>query len=431
MNTYEHSVSLDVSHCTGCTTCLKHCPTEAIRIRDGHAVINPYRCIDCGICIRNCPNHAKKATYSRLDRVMQYKWKVALPAPTLYGQFDNLDDVDYVLQGLLDIGFDDVVEVSQAAELVSAYTRNYLKTEGIQKPVISSACPVVLRLISLRYPALKDNIMPLLPPMEIAAKMARQKAKKEHPELSDEDICICFLSPCPAKVSYVRNGFGEYKSEVDEVVAISDIYFSLLNVMRREHTPAQMSKSGMIGISWATSGGESSAIFNDKYLAADGIENVNRVLDQLDNGNISTLEFIELNACPGGCVGGAMAVENPFVAKARLQTLRRYLPVSQNFLEGEGKEYIPQDYLFEELPTYRPIQRLSDNFGESLRMMSDIQKLRSGLPGIDCGACGAPNCRAFAEDVVRGEADAAGCVVMRNQQLEEQLRQNGESHDGT
>lgn len=428
MNTYEHSVSLDVSLCTGCTTCLKHCPTEAIRIRDGHAVINPHRCIDCGICIRNCPNHAKKATYSQLDRVMKYKWKIALPAPTLYGQFDNLDDVDYVLQGLLDIGFDDVVEVSQAAELVSAYTRNYLKTEGIAKPVISSACPVVLRLISLRYPTLKEHIMQLLPPMEIAAKMAKEKAKREHPDLSDKDICVCFISPCPAKVSYVRNGFGDYRSEVDEVVSISDIYFSLLNVMRREKSPAQMSQSGMIGISWATSGGESSAIFNDKYLAADGIENVNRVLDQLDNGNISTLEFIELNACPGGCVGGAMAVENPFVAKARLQTLRRYLPVSQNFLEGENKDYIPEKYLFEELPTYRPIQRLSDNFGESLRMMSDIQKIRSGLPGIDCGACGAPNCRAFAEDIVRGNADRSGCVVERSRLLEEELNQtkNGE-----
>ncbi len=428
MNTYEHSVSLDVSLCTGCTTCLKHCPTEAIRIRDGHAVINPHRCIDCGICIRNCPNHAKKATYSQLDRVMAYKWKIALPAPTLYGQFDNLDDVDYVLQGLLDIGFDDVVEVSQAAELVSAYTRNYLKTEGIAKPVISSACPVVLRLISLRYPTLKEHIMQLLPPMEIAAKMAREKARKKHPEFSDTDICVCFISPCPAKVSYVKNGFGEYKSEVDEVVSISDIYFNLLNVMRREKAPAQISQSGMIGISWATSGGESSAIFNDKYLAADGIENVNRVLDQLDNGNISTLEFIELNACPGGCVGGAMAVENPFVAKARLQTLRRYLPVSQNFLDEEHKEYIPEAYLFEELPTYRPIQRLSDNFGESLRMMSDIQKIRSGLPGIDCGACGAPNCRAFAEDIVRGNAERSGCVVERRRLLEEELnqKQNGE-----
>ena len=426
MNTYEHSVSLDVSRCTGCTMCLKRCPTEAIRIKDGHAVINPDRCIDCGVCIRYCPNNAKKATYSKLDHVMKYKWKVALPAPALYGQFEELDDVDYVLQGLLDIGFDDVVEVAQAAELVSAYTRLYLKNESVIKPVISSACPVVLRLISLRYPMLKEHIMQMLPPMEIAARMARDKAKHEHPELKDEDICICFISPCPAKVSYVRNGFGEYKSEVDEVLSISDIYFNLINVMRRGRTPTPISHSGMIGIGWATSGGECSAIFNDKYLAADGIENVNRVLDQLENGNISTLEFIELNACPGGCVGGVMALENPFVAKARLQTLRRYLPVSQNYLSEDEKEYIPEHYFFENMPTYRPIQRLSENFAESLRMMSDIQRLRDVLPGIDCGACGAPTCRAFAEDVVRGNAKRDGCPVEKSKQLDKQSKKEEE-----
>lgn len=423
MNSYEHSVSLDLSRCTGCTTCLKHCPTEAIRIQDGHAKINPDRCIDCGICIRICPNKAKKATYSRLDKVLKYKWKIALPAPALYGQFEDLDDVDYVLQGLKDIGFDDVFEVSKAAELVSAYTRLYLKTEGIPTPVINSACPVVLRLISLRYPTLREHIMQLLPPMEVAARLARQRAMEEHPELAREDICVCFISPCPAKVSYVRNGFGDYKSEVDEVLSISDIYFNLINVMRREHEPQQLSQSGMIGISWATTGGEASAIFNDKYLAADGIENVNHVLEQLDNGNISTLEFIELNACPGGCVGGAMVVENPFVAKARLQTLRRYLPVSQTQLQGEEKDYIPQSYFFDKLPAYMPIQRLSENFGESLRMMSAIQKFNEELPGIDCGACGAPNCRAFAEDVICGRADQDGCAILRKKQLEDMLLQ--------
>ena len=426
MNTYEHSVSLDVSRCTGCTMCLKRCPTEAIRIKDGHAVINPDRCIDCGVCIRYCPNNAKKATYSKLDAVMKYKWKIALPAPTLYGQFEELDDVDYVLQGLLDIGFDDVVEVSQAAELVSAYTRLYLKNESVIKPVISSACPVVLRLISLRYPMLKEHIMQMLPPMEIAARMARDKAKREHPELTDEDICVCFISPCPAKVSYVKNGFGEYKSEVNEVLSISDIYFNLINVMRRGRTPEPISHSGMIGIGWATSGGECSAIFNDKYLAADGIENVNRVLDQLENGNISTLEFIELNACPGGCVGGVMALENPFVAKARLQTLRRYLPVSQNYLSEDEREYIPEHYFFENMPTYRPIQRLSENFAESLRMMSDIQKIRNVLPGIDCGACGAPTCRAFAEDVVRGNVKRDACPVEKSKRLDEQSKKEEE-----
>ena len=61
MNTYEHSVYLDIDKCNGCTTCLKHCPTEAIRIRDNHAVINQERCIDCGECIRVCPHSAKKA----------------------------------------------------------------------------------------------------------------------------------------------------------------------------------------------------------------------------------------------------------------------------------------------------------------------------------------------------------------------------------
>lgn len=425
MHKYEHSVALDVSRCTGCTTCLKRCPTEAIRIHDGHAQINTHRCIDCGICIRMCPNKAKKATYSKLDNVMKYKWKIALPAPALYGQFEELEDIDYVLQGLIDIGFDDVVEVSQAAELVSAYTRLYLKNEGVLKPIISSACPVVLRLISLRYPTLKDHIMQLLPPVEVAAKMAREKTKKEHPELSDEDICVCFISPCPAKVSYVKNGFGEYKSEVDEVLSISDVYFNLINVMRRGNQPGAYTKSGMIGISWATSGGEASAIFNDKYLAADGIENVNRVLDQLENGNISSLEFIELNACPGGCVGGAMTVENPFVAKARLQTLRRYLPVSQTVLSKEDKEFIPQSFFFDEVPVYLPIQRLSENFGESLRMMAQIQNIKEELPGIDCGACGAPTCRAFAEDIVRGNAKREDCIVEQNNIL----RQKSEQED--
>jgi len=267
---------------------------------------------------------------------------------------------------------------------------------------------------------LKEHIMQMLPPMEIAARMARDKAKREHPELTDDDICICFISPCPAKVSYVKNGFGEYKSGVDEVLSISDIYFNLINVMRRERTPIPFSRSGMIGIGWATSGGESSAIFNDKYLAADGIENVNRVLDQLENGNISTLEFIELNACPGGCVGGVMALENPFVAKARLQTLRRYLPVSQTYLSDDEKEYIPEYYFFENMPTYRPIQRLSENFAESLRMMSDIQKLRDVLPGIDCGACGAPTCRAFAEDVIRGNVGRDSCPVEKSKRLDQQ-----------
>ena len=421
MNTYEHSVYLDEKKCSGCTACLKHCPTEAIRIHGGRAVINNSRCIDCGECIRICPQGAKKAVCEKLSAMDKFKWKIALPAPSLYGQFDNLEDVDYILDGLLKIGFDDVYEVSAAAEKVSAYTRLYLKTEGVKKPVISSACPVIVRLIGLRFPSLTENIIHMLPPMEVAAFLAREKAKKEHPELCEDEIGVCFISPCPAKVSYVKNGFAGYKSRVDAVVSINDIYFQLIAKMQPQSELKSLSNSGMIGIGWAATGGEATAIFNESYLAADGIENVIRVLDQVENGNIPQLEFIELNACPGGCVGGVMTMQNPFIAKARLQTLRRYLPVSQNFL-SKGENYIPENYIFNEIPTYHPISRLSDSMAESMRMMADIQRLKDGLPGIDCGACGAPNCRAFAEDVIKGRTGIFNCPINKGN--------GGEAYDG-
>ncbi len=424
MNTYEHSVYLDASKCNGCTTCLKHCPTEAIRIRDNHAVIDQERCIDCGECIRVCPHSAKKAKCQKLDDMDKFKFKIALPAPTLYGQFDNLDDVDYVLNGLLKLGFDDVFEVSAAAELVSIYTRNYLKKEGIRKPLISSACPVIMRLICLRFPSLKENIIPMLPPMEVAARLAREKALREHPHLKEGDIGVCFISPCPAKMSYVKNGFANYKSYVDVVVSIKDIYFRLISKMKHGEEIQSLSASGMIGIGWASSGGESTAIFNDSYLAADGIDNCNKVLDQIENGNIPPLEFIELNACTGGCVGGVLTIQNPFIAKARLQSLRRYLPVSLNFV-SKDEDPLPEEVLFQEFPVYNPISRLSDSMSESMRMMAEIQRLKEELPGIDCASCGAPNCRAFAEDVVKKQAILEDCLI--RQRAERMKKSENES----
>lgn len=426
MHTYEHSVLLDESKCTGCTTCLRHCPTEAIRIRDGHAVINSDRCIDCGECIRVCPHKAKKAVCSKLSAMDRFKWKIALPAPTLYGQFDNLDDIDYVLDGLLKIGFDDVFEVAKAAELVSAYTRLYLKTDGVPKPALSSACPVVMRLISLRFPSLSDNIIHMLPPMEVAARLAKEKAMREHPELLPEEIGVCFITPCPAKASYAKNGFASYKSLVDEVVSINDIYFQLVSKMQKNENVKSLSESGMIGLGWARTGGEATAIFNDNYLAADGINNVIHVLDQIENGNIPPLEFIELNACTGGCVGGVLTIQNPFIAKARLQTLRRYLPVSQNLLSKNESDYIPSSYFFEELPEYSPMTRLGNSIAESMRMMSDIQNLKASLPGIDCGSCGAPNCRAFAEDVVKSCASLDDCPIMTCRKLKSERSENND-----
>ena len=294
----------------GCTNCIKRCPTEAIRVQGGKAVIASERCIDCGECIRICPHHAKRARFTALSEIGGFTYKIALPAPSLYGQFNNLDDIDYVLTGIKQLGFDDVFEVSRAAELVSEATRKLLASGRLKRPVISSACPAVVRLIRVRFPDLCDHVLPLKSPMETAAALAKAEAVKKT-GLPEEQIGCFFLTPCPAKVTDIQMPLGLEKSQVDGAIAISEIFPVLSHKMDHLEKVETLSGSGIIGVGWSTSGGEAAALLNEKYLAADGIENVIRVLEEIEDERIGDLEFIELNACAGGCVGACSAWRTP------------------------------------------------------------------------------------------------------------------------
>ena len=411
MDRFFHSVTLDKDKCLGCTNCIKRCPTEAIRVREGKAQIISERCIDCGECIRVCPHHAKKARYDHLSVLEGWKYKIAIPAPALFGQFNNLDDIDIVLTGLKQMGFDDVYEVSRGAELVSDATRKLMADGRLPKPVISSACPAVVRLIRVRFPDLCDHVLNLNAPMEVSAMMAK-RAASERTGIPIEEIGAFFITPCPAKVTDIKMPIGTEGSWCDGAIAISEVFPLLSHRMDKLETVEPIGQSGLIGVSWAGSGGESAALLNEKYLAADDIENVIRVLEELEDERIRELDFVELNACSGGCVGGVLCVENGYVAKARLQRLRKYLPVSQNHLDGG----VPRDMEWTEPLEFAPVLKLSQNLEEAMQMMEEIDVICEGLPGLDCGSCGAPSCRALAEDVVRGAARTSDCVfVMREQ----------------
>ncbi len=411
MDRFFHSVTLDKDKCLGCTNCIKRCPTEAIRVREGKAQIISERCIDCGECIRVCPHHAKKARYDHLSVLEGWKYKIAIPAPALFGQFNNLDDIDIVLTGLKQMGFDDVYEVSRGAELVSDATRKLMADGRLPKPVISSACPAVVRLIRVRFPDLCDHVLNLNAPMEVSAMMAK-RAASERTGIPIEEIGAFFITPCPAKVTDIKMPIGTEGSWCDGAIAISEVFPLLSHRMDKLETVEPIGQSGLIGVSWAGSGGESAALLNEKYLAADGIENVIRVLEELEDERIRELDFVELNACSGGCVGGVLCVENGYVAKARLQRLRKYLPVSQNHLDGG----VPRDMEWTEPLEFAPVLKLSQNLEEAMQMMEEIDMICEGLPGLDCGSCGAPSCRALAEDVVKGVARTSDCVfVMREQ----------------
>lgn len=413
-NEFFHSVRLDEEKCKGCINCIKRCPTGAIRVRRGKAYIISERCIDCGECIRICPNHAKYAEKYSFNEILQYKYRIALPAPTLYGQFNNLDDVDYVLNGFLQMGFDDAFEVSVGAELVSDATRAYMQRQDIVRPVISSACPAIVRLIRVRFPNLIPNVLDLNAPLEEAARLARERAV-EKTGLAPEDIGVFFITPCTAKITAIKQPICNAKSNISGVFAIKDIYPVLLGQMDKLTEVKPLKNSGLLGVGWASSGGESAALIKERYLAADGIENVIKVLEELEDEKLNDLDFIELNACAGGCVGGPLTVENPYVAKARLQRLRKYLPVSCNHLETEE---IPPQMQWEKPLEPVNIMKLDTDLRRAMEKMAKMNEIEKTLPGLDCGTCGAPSCRDLAEDIVRGKASIEDCVFFTREKTD-------------
>lgn len=413
MDKFYHSVRLDAELCKGCINCIKRCPTQAIRVRNGKAQINSKFCIDCGECIRMCPHHAKHAVYDTLDALKQYKYTIALPAPSLYSQFNNLDDVNIVLNGLILMGFNDVFEVSAAAELVSEATREYISANPSRAPFISTACPSVVRLIRVKFPNLISNLLPLKAPIEVAAQLAVKRAMKRT-GLPREDIGIFFISPCPSKVTYVKSPLGTDKSQVDRVLAIKDIYPQLISYMPAVNESApDLVMSGKIGMGWGRRSGEAGGLFTENYLAADGIENVIRVLEDMEDQKFSNLKFVELNACSGGCVGGVLTVENPYVAEVKLKWLHKYLPVTKSHLTEEDKKNVD----WTEAVEFEPVFNLGNTLTESFSRFNQVERICKKLPGLDCGSCGAPTCKALAEDIVRGEAEEKDCIYHMRETL--------------
>jgi iron only hydrogenase large subunit-like protein len=411
---YFHSVRLDTDKCQGCTNCIKSCPTEAIRVRDGKSFILEDRCIDCGECIRRCPNNAKAAVADSWDVLDTFDYKIALVAPSFYGQFTDIPPGVVKAALCVDGGFDEVFDVSIAADLVTAAMREYIKAPKSVRPLISSACPAVVRFLQVKYPSLLKHLIPCEAPMEIAAWLAKDRAKARYPEKSPAAV---FISPCPAKITATRQPVGRGRSNVDAVISMDLAYVWVKRQVGQVSAGAEFPVSSGYGIGWGRSGGELMAV-NLSGLAVDGIMHVAAVFDEIEKGVLDEIDFVEAQACSGGCAGGCLSVANPFVAKAKLSSLAQAnLDAPPNPLIGDISVDDPALWMSVDILP-RPTFRLDDDAQEARNKLAELEKVLSELPGLDCGSCGAPTCRAFAEDVVLGRGALSDCIFKLRQRLE-------------
>ena len=414
---YFHSVTLNKDKCQGCTNCIKSCPTEAIRVRDGKAKIIKERCIDCGECIRICPYHAKLAVTDEFSELSKYKFNIAMPAPSFYGQFRVVEDRNKILTAFKMMGFDDVFEVAVGAQAATELTKKILLDETLKKPVISSACPAVLRLIRVRFPDLLGNLIHILSPMEISAYIAREEAKKKT-GYTDEEIGIFFITPCPAKVTSIKAPHTLNKSYLSGAISAADAYLRIMPLLRQIDKPDKFPLASLSGVSWARSGGESEGTSVPKCIAVDGIRNVINILEELEDEKIDDIDFIELSACPGGCVGGSLNLENSFVSATRIKNLTQETDIKWNF-----DNYPDNAFVWQKEVAPADVMQLDEDFQKAMEKMEQIEKMYMNMPKLDCGSCGAPSCKALAEDVVRGFGNEDDCIFKMREKIKELFEQ--------
>jgi len=429
----HHPLRFDADKCDGCMACMRACPTAAVRVRKGRAWMLDDRCIDCGECIRVCPRRAVVPLTDQMADLSRFICRVAIPSPTLYAQFDPDVSPGEVFAALKLCGFDDVEGPSRACDMVAAATEIFLSEYRGQYPLISSFCPTVVRLVQVKYPALVEQVLPVVAPREVSARDAKAR-KTAETGLPEERIGAVYITPCPAKMVAILEHPGMEKSYLDAAVSISDLFGPLVSAITKVRgggTTATTAETSS-GVNWAFLGAVPRSLRAADSLSVAGLSNVIRILDDVEKGRLRGYRFIECHACGEGCVGGCLTVENPYVARSKTIRLTQKLPAALPELRSDvERRWRNREFFMDTAFSARPLRPLDENISAAIAKMTQKDAFLAELPGIDCGACGAPSCHAFAEDVVQGEADRRACVFFLQRALAAQVEELASLVQGT
>lgn len=421
----SHYVTFNPDICSGCSNCIKACPTKAIRLYNDNPTCISEKCIRCGECLRVCPTGAISTITYELEALQKDKVSISLVSPVLYSQFKGVMPND-ILRAVKKIGFHHAMDLSYYIEMFLYAAEEYISENRISGrspwPLISPVCPVVIRLIAYQFPNLLPHLMPIMRPISLLAKEARANISREY-KIKRDAVILYHLTPCPAKIVHSRSSFEQENSLVDRTMGIADVYAQITARLKDgfENSTEEAETQKISGncLLWGISGGEIAGINSDKTLAVSGLRETITYLEKIEMGLFKDIEYIEFRTCPEGCVGGALNAVDKYMAKntvlkmMRKFGLERLIPRDKVILlyeNGWGLSDISQDEL----------QRIFGVFREhiSIEQLNQIENILKHVQGKDCSVCGAPDCRTFAEDVVTGKAVLNDCVMLRKREVD-------------
>ena len=407
---FHHALKVVDELCIGCTHCMTACPTQAIRVRNGKAIISEERCVDCGNCCKACPVSAILIEQDDFQEIFNYPVRIALVPSVFIGQFPSHIKTGDVFGGMKALGFTHIFEIESVVELLQQGYDELIGSREDKKPAISNFCPAIVRLIQVRFPSLVDHLIGVKPPSDVAAIYYRKQMEEQGRDPSE--IGIFYITPCAAKIASIKSPVGEDISPVNGVINMEYIYNKLLHIIVNNEVPEEAcpdsKRLDSKGILWSLTRGESEHQ-QGRCLAVDGIRNVTEFLERLEETEESNIDFLELRACDESCAGGVLISGNRFLTVERL---------NRRAGEAPGEPASLPEFFDKSLYTLDKIQArsmlaLDQDRSVAMEKMNKLEELLKVLPGIDCAACGSPGCRALAEDIVQERARPGWCVFLQ------------------
>jgi Na+-translocating ferredoxin:NAD+ oxidoreductase RNF subunit RnfB len=419
--TFHHALKILEEVCYGCTHCVKICPTEALRVKNGKAHLIADRCIDCGECMKVCPVNAIIIEQDDFNDIFKYKARVAIVPSVLIGQFPRHHSARKIYSGIMEQGFTHVYEAEHGASILVEQINKYVADHPEIRPVISSFCPAIVRLIQVRFPSLTDNIMLLKAPLDLASISFKKELMERG--YKEEEIGIFYITPCAAKIAAIKSPVGELYSPITGVINVDLLFNKVYSGFKKEEKSSciypEKEQLRPEEMGWSLTGGESKYI-KGRCLSIDGIRNAIEFLEQIENGTATNFNFIEVRSCDESCAGGILTTSNRFLTNERLrERVTKYIfdksqgRIIDNQTIDKHKAFVEQQVsIFTIEP--RSMLKLDEDMEKAMHKMEKISSIIKFLPGIDCGGCGTPSCKTLAEDIVQGRAKTSDCIFLQN-----------------
>lgn len=344
-------------------------------------------CVNCGQCSAICPtgalvvkNETNKVWPLLYDKTKRVVVQIAPAVRVALGEEFGLPPGEVVLgkmvAALRKLGFDEVYDTALAADLtVMEETREFLNKlkSGAKLPLFTSCCPAWVRFAETKYPELMENISTCRSPQQMFGAIIKDHYRNMK-EVDPRETVVVSIMPCTAKKyeSLRPEGYTHGERDVDLVLTTQELITMikeagiLFNELEPESLDMPFGLASGAGLIFGVTGGVAEAVLRRCYrektakvlkeiefagtrgmagikeaeieiggrvikiAVVHGLKNAQELIEKIQSGE-KLYDFVEVMACPGGCIGGAGQPLNPNfdIKKERAQGIYKTDRVSQ------------------------------------------------------------------------------------------------------